>query len=449
MPRPQTTARPRRTPLRAGPDAGARMAIDPTGAMTFIDDPSDARYADEADVRRELSRVASTCFECRRCVDRCGVFPGLIDLLGRIDDHDAGRLTPEEQDGIADACFHCGDCLVGCPYAPGADDAAIDMPRAMARIEAVRNDSVRRPRRDRIATAALARPRLVRRLVGASPPKSLRRRTVAAVAGLSATSPALARRVAPDAAAAGRSADAPARAVIVTGCTHDGFDGRVVADAMAVYARLGVTCEVLEVGSCGAISLQSGELARFGRTAARNVRRLADSTGSSGARFVVIDATCRSMIVDEYPRHLTGEARAEAARVGSRVVDVFAHVRELLDGRDLPSIPETVTVHAGCRTRAGSEAESIRRLLVRLGARVVDVEGCSAVGTVCGQRSIKDVAVTEVAVGLASRILPAPDDGTVLVSTCGATAAALAERTGSPVVHPISLLAQALTAPNG
>ena len=97
--------------------------------MTTTSDPNDPVYLDEADVRGELTRVFDVCPGCRLCVDRCPTFPTLFDLIERHDDHDAGRLTPVQQDRVVDQCFHCTLCAVGCPYTPERHPLAVDVPR--------------------------------------------------------------------------------------------------------------------------------------------------------------------------------------------------------------------------------------------------------------------------------------------------------------------------------
>ena len=72
--------------------------------MTITYDPHHPQYLDEADVRGELTRVFDLCQGCRMCVDLCGSFPTLFDLVDRQADPDAPRLTPAEQDGVVDEC---------------------------------------------------------------------------------------------------------------------------------------------------------------------------------------------------------------------------------------------------------------------------------------------------------------------------------------------------------
>ena len=75
--------------------------------MTITYDPEHPKYLDEADVRGELTRVFDLCHGCRQCIELCTSFPTLFEMIDRHDDHDAGRLTPAQQDQVVDECFQC------------------------------------------------------------------------------------------------------------------------------------------------------------------------------------------------------------------------------------------------------------------------------------------------------------------------------------------------------
>jgi glycerol-3-phosphate dehydrogenase subunit C len=78
--------------------------------MTTTYDPRHPQYLDEADVRDELTRVYDVCHDCRRCLGFCSSFPSLFDMIDRHGEHDAGLLTPAQQDRVVDECFQCKLC---------------------------------------------------------------------------------------------------------------------------------------------------------------------------------------------------------------------------------------------------------------------------------------------------------------------------------------------------
>ena len=86
--------------------------------MTITYDPKHPKYFDEADVRKEMTRVFDVCHGCRLCFKFCTSFPTLFEMIDHHDDHDAGRLTPAQQDQVVDECFQCKLCYLNCPYIP-------------------------------------------------------------------------------------------------------------------------------------------------------------------------------------------------------------------------------------------------------------------------------------------------------------------------------------------
>ena len=101
----------------------------------------------------------------------CTSFPTLFDLIDRHDDHDAGRLTPAQQDQVVDECFQCKLCFVNCPYTPGRDELAVDFPRLMLRADgdAPANRPALPATRGERPTQVLGRTDLVGRLAAAMP----------------------------------------------------------------------------------------------------------------------------------------------------------------------------------------------------------------------------------------------------------------------------------------
>ncbi len=149
--------------------------------MAITYDPDDGRYLDEADVRSELTRVFDICDGCRLCVELCTVFPTLFEMMDRNGDHDAGRLTPAQQDQVVDECVQCKRCFDHCPYTPDLHEWKVDVPRTMLRAEAMQYGagivSLRAKARlqitgraDLFGTIATSMSSLANRLSGAQPP---------------------------------------------------------------------------------------------------------------------------------------------------------------------------------------------------------------------------------------------------------------------------------------
>ena len=207
--------------------------------MTVIYDPTQPRYTDEADVRDELTRVFDICHGCQRCVDRCTVFPSLFAMIDAHPDHEAGRMTPADQDRVVDQCVQCRQCATDCPYSPGLADAAVDVPRLMLRAQAMRWRNGQVPWRTRLGEA-LADMRRRKPFAGPSP---------------TAAGPAV------------------GEAVVLPSCGRS--------------------------GCCGAPMLHRGDGRRFTRLAGKNVRSLAAHV-RRGATIVVPDPACCAVITIDY-----------------------------------------------------------------------------------------------------------------------------------------------------
>src|SRR6187455_1395257 len=129
--------------------------------MTTTYHPRDPEYLDEKDVRDELTRVYDLCQGCRLCFELCSSFPTLFEFIDRHEDHDAGRLTPAQQDQVVDECFQCKLCYVNCPYVPGQHEWAIDFPRLMLRADSMRHATGQVSVRDRATTQMMARTDMI------------------------------------------------------------------------------------------------------------------------------------------------------------------------------------------------------------------------------------------------------------------------------------------------
>lgn len=138
--------------------------------MTTTHDPKHPLYTDEADVRNELARVFDVCNGCRRCVQFCTSFPTLFEMLDGFDDHDAGSMTPAQQDQVIDACFQCKLCYLNCPYIPELHDWSVDVPRLMLRADAMKFEQGHTSTRSKATTNVMGRTDLLGRLATTAAP---------------------------------------------------------------------------------------------------------------------------------------------------------------------------------------------------------------------------------------------------------------------------------------
>lgn len=419
--------------------------------------PLDAAYLDEKSTRDEFTRVATVCDGCRRCVEFCGAFPDLFDML----DHrpvgdagrDAGRLTPAQQDAVADECFHCGRCVSICPYTPGVHELAVDVPGLVLRMAAMRHDTGQTNSRARRATWLLTHRGPLARLVRA-PAGSIRRCVVAAVSDISPTRliPPLRRPNFSDwfRDRAGREATKIERAVTVFPTCLVEHEAPGIGSALVeVYERNGVACSVSSATCCGAPWLHAGDVARFRKIATRTVAALAGEIRRGGdlvdGDVVVPLPTCLRVITEEFPRHL---ADPDAAFVAARTIDASEYLLTLhrsgdaeLDTQGDVGVPSRIAFHAGANLRRGSGSSGGERLLEHHGAEVTSVERDAGVGVTWGRNTSHEQRSRAMAARLAAELDAVDADGVVGDDHLANTA--IAEHTGVLPRHPLEVIADA------
>lgn len=429
-----------------------------------VDRPADrARRvaAQEAAARREFGRVAAVCDGCRRCVERCDVFPRLIDLLDRVDGRDPGRLTPDEQDRVAVRCFHCQACLASCPYGPDLHPAAVDVPRVMVRFAETRRAAGRLGMRERFAARLVHHPRRLAALAGSSPPGSWRRRAVAVATGVSA------RRALPPLTDErftvwfGRRSvtGTPPEVLIVGSCDLEHHHPEIGRSLVALYERAGLECALVEIGGCGASLLSAGDRVGFARVATANARALASAlrraddarTDGQATELVVTDPTCASMLRRYAVEAVDGAARHDAELVADRTRTATGHVTGLVrSGRIAPPPVDRrelvlhVPGHAGIDPDADADGTA---LLEMLGLRVAAIDLGSGVAGGWGLAAAHDDVVAAAIGRLGSAIAAADPAGTAeLAGTSTASNHAIAAATGRCPVHPITVVAGSFAA---
>jgi glycerol-3-phosphate dehydrogenase subunit C len=427
--------------------------------MTITNDPHHPQYLDESDVRNEMTRVASVCHGCQQCVDLCPSFPTLFEMIDRHDDHDAGRLTPAEQDRVVDECFHCKLCAVNCPYGPGRHEAPIDFPQLMLRAVAMRRATGQTGARDRATTTVLGHADLVgaiacrlpdaaNRVVGARPGSPIRR-VLDTMLGVSS------RRVVPlfarqrfstwfDRRPKVRIEQRQARIALFPTCLVEYQQPAIGHDLVKVYEHNGVEVSLADIACCGAPWLFNGDLARFQKAAKCNITALAAEV-AKGRDIVVPQPTCAYVLKHDYPLHAPG---AEADTVSAHTYDASEYLLKVhrADGTSLDmefdgDVPTTITYHAPSHLRAQGIGLRSRDLMKLTGARVTLVQASSGVDAMWGWRSENAARSLPVGVALGAAIIGA--GGEVVAGDCHLANTVINEQTGRTPLHPIQVVARA------
>ena len=94
-------------------------------------------FYDEDKLNAEMERVFDMCHGCRRCVNLCGSFPTLFDLVDETADGEVHGIDKKDYRKVVDECYLCDICYVTkCPYVP-PHPWNLDFPHLMLRAKAV------------------------------------------------------------------------------------------------------------------------------------------------------------------------------------------------------------------------------------------------------------------------------------------------------------------------
>ena len=428
--------------------------------MTITYDPKHPKYFDEADVRDELTRVYDICHGCQRCVTLCTSFPTLFEMIDRHDDHDAGRLSPAQQDQVVDECFQCKLCYLNCPYIPELHESAVDFPRLMLRADAMRHVNGQVSIRERATTTVLGHVDLVGRAASLVAPVankvlgakqgSIVRKVMEKVTGVSSVRllPPYARqrfttwfkrrpRV--------RIAKRQGRVAIFPTCLVEYHQPSIGHDLVKVYERNGIECSLVDgAACCGAPWLHSGDVEQFTKVAEKNVNALAASV-RRGYDIVVPQPTCGYVLKKDYIDYVGG---IDAQLVAENTYDAAEYLMKVhkaggtaLDTDFQGHVPATVTYHTPCHLKAQNVGLKSRDLLKLTGARVTLVQQCSGIDGMWGLRAENTGISVPMAENLADQIRLA--DGEAIAGDCHLANTAITEQTGRQPLHPLQLIARA------
>ena len=402
-------------------------------------DPRRADYLDEMATRHETARVFDVCMSCQKCLNTCSVFPLLVTSIDNCVDRDAALLTPTQQDDIVQLCHQCTQCVSHCPHVDAPAGEAVNFPALVVRHRAMLRKNSFLTLRQQTTEDVLARSathmswsqpfrffgaQLLRYVTDHAPALLLRRDSV-------------------------QKQDSSRRAL--TSETHEvSFFPTCVIDAYApevgvatqqVFARVGAQCvRGKEHNCCGAPDLYNGNIKRFRRIVARNVRAFRASI-EQGRPIVVGQPGCLHVMREHYATFSDDPS----------VVDVIAHLQDPWQFLAQVEIPagnnafqrqphNTSLVLLQSSTASRSDGTQLRDVLEKCGWDVQVIPHGSVAETVwgLGKERTDEVSglITEVS-GLLEGI-----GGTEIVSESCLTNLLLTGQLHRQVRHPLEVLAQ-------
>ena len=431
--------------------------------MTTTYDPFHPRYFDEADLRRELTRVYDLCHGCRLCFKFCTSFPTLFAFVDAHDDQDAARLTHQQQDQVVDECFGCKLCYVNCPYIPGQSEWNLDFPRLMMRADQVRVKAGEVTAKSKLQNQALARTDLIGKLnVMAAPlankaiatPGSRTHKIMEKTVGIAAE------RVLPPYTRQRFSTwfkkrmptVAPERqgqVALFPTCLVEYQNPAIGHDLVKVYERNGIECSLPEGEvCCGAPWLHAGDVDNFVEQGRKNIKVLADAV-RAGNDVVVPQPTCGYVLKQDYVDYIGGP---DAQLVADHTYDASEYLMRVhkADGTELDTdftgeVPDSLTYHAPCHLRAQNIGLRSRDLMKLTGTTITLVAECSAIDGTWGYREQNYEISRTIAGKMARAIEKAGND--VVAGDCNLANGGILQETGRLPVHPVQIIARAYGIP--
>ncbi|MEP7061901.1 MAG: heterodisulfide reductase-related iron-sulfur binding cluster [Betaproteobacteria bacterium] len=101
----------------------------------------------------EAARIFDICHTCRRCVNLCGAFPTLFDLIDESKTGELDGVATRDFGKVVDQCYLCDVCyMTKCPYVP-PHPWNVDFPHLMLRGKAIKFAEGETRVRDRVLTA--------------------------------------------------------------------------------------------------------------------------------------------------------------------------------------------------------------------------------------------------------------------------------------------------------
>jgi glycerol-3-phosphate dehydrogenase subunit C len=341
----------------------------------------------------ELERVFDICQGCRRCVNLCGAFPTLFDL---VDNSASGELdaVPRSDFGkVVDNCYLCDMCfMTKCPYVP-PHPWNVDFPHLMLRAKAVEFRRSGGRLRDRILSSTdsvgrLAGIPVVTRTVNALNRTAPARRALEATLGVERTAwrPELAERTFRSTARADGTLPVrdgertPGRLALLSTCYVNYNEPDIGDDLLKILAHnaIPVTLAKKEV-CCGMPKLELGDLAGVERAKVVNIPMLAP-LARAGYGIVSAVPSCTLMFKQELPLLFPDDADVRA--VASAFWDPFEYLaarrRDGLIRTDFCRPLGRIAYHIPCHGRVqniGRKTEEVLKWLP--GTEVTTVERCS------------------------------------------------------------------------
>ena len=420
-----------------------------------------AEFWDEEKLYSELERVFDICHGCRRCVNLCGSFPTLFDLVDESDTMEVDGVDKKDYWSVVDDCFVCDLCyLTKCPYVP-PHEWNVDFPHLMLRAKAIKFKKGEIKTRDKLITSTdtigkFASIPVITQTVNAVNNNSLSRKLLDKTLAIhpdsllpNYTSNTLLKRDKkrqPADITAEATETTSGKVALFATCYGNYNEPQIGEDLIKVFEHNGLQVQLIQnTQCCGMPKLELGDLEAVKKLKDSNIKILSKLV-DDGWDIVTPIPSCTLMFKQELPLMYPDDA--DVIKVQQAMFDPFEYL--MLRSKagkintDFKKPLGKISYHVACHQRVQRIGMKTRDMLELIpGTEVLPIERCSGHdGTYTFKSEHHDTAM-KICKPVVNRVKQSGAD--IYTSDCAMAGhhieAGLAD--GSKPIHPITLVRQA------
>lgn len=341
----------------------------------------------------EMERVFDLCHGCRRCVNLCGSFPTLFDLVDATEEGEVEGVAKADYQKVVDQCYLCDVCyMTKCPYTP-PHPWNIDFPHLMLRAKAVAFKEGKTTFRDKLLSSTdklghFAGIPIVTQAVNAANNMGVTRLMMEGALGVDkkAWIPEYAAKTFPQLAKASAAYPVkdgqrtPGKVAIYATCYINYNEPGIGQDLIKILDHNQIPYALVDKEACcGMPKLELGDLESVKENKEKNIPKLA-KLAREGYAIVTPIPSCTLMFKQELPLMFPDDADVQAVK--DAMWDPFeyfiARSKDGLLNQDFKEELGHVSYHVACHSRVQNVGQKTAEALKLIpGTEVNVVERCS------------------------------------------------------------------------
>ena len=341
----------------------------------------------------EMERVFDLCHGCRRCVNLCGSFPTLFDLVDATEEGEVEGVAKADYQKVVDQCYLCDVCyMTKCPYTP-PHPWNIDFPHLMLRAKAVAFKEGKTTFRDKLLSSTdilgqFAGIPIVTQAVNAVNNMGVTRLVMEGALGVDkkAWVPEYAAKTFPQLAKASAAFPVkdgqrtPGKVAIYATCYINYNEPGIGQDLIKILNHNQIPYALVDKEACcGMPKLELGDLESVKENKDKNIPKLA-KLAREGYAIVTPIPSCTLMFKQELPLMFPDDADVQAVK--EAMWDPFeyfiARSKDGLLNQDFKEELGHVSYHVACHSRVQNVGQKTAEALKLIpGTEVNVVERCS------------------------------------------------------------------------